>query len=139
MAQIVLLDAGPLVAALDQREKHHRWVLEKLMLIKEPLYTCESVLTEASFLLSPYGKAHRQMKLWIEAGYIRVQFDFMSHHAEVFKLMEMYKNIPMSLADACLVCMSDLFSKASIFTLDRDFTLYRKRGKGMIPLIYPYS
>jgi predicted nucleic acid-binding protein len=43
----------------------------------------------------------------------------------------------MSLADACLVRMSELHEAASIVTLDGDFRLYRRRGRQAIPLLIP--
>jgi len=44
---------------------------------------------------------------------------------------------PLSIADACLVCMSELHDRARIFTLDSDFRTYRRHGRQVIPLIFP--
>jgi len=43
----------------------------------------------------------------------------------------------MSLADACLVRMSELYEGATIMTIDSDFLHYRRNGRNVIPLIYP--
>jgi hypothetical protein len=43
----------------------------------------------------------------------------------------------MSLADACLVRMSELHDNARIFTLDSGFKLYRRHSRQAIPLIFP--
>jgi len=43
----------------------------------------------------------------------------------------------MSLADACLVRMSEIYSNSVVFTLDSDFRIYRKNKKQMINLIIP--
>jgi hypothetical protein len=43
----------------------------------------------------------------------------------------------MSLADACLVRMSELRVSASVFTLDSDFLIYGRHGREAIPLIIP--
>jgi hypothetical protein len=43
----------------------------------------------------------------------------------------------MSLADACLVRMSELRAAASVFTLDSDFHVYRRNGREAISLIIP--
>ncbi len=45
----------------------------------------------------------------------------------------------MSLADACLVRMSELLATSRVLTLDSDFKLYRKHRRQMIPLIFPES
>lgn len=53
--------------------------------------------------------------------------------------METYKNVPMSFADACLVCMVEQSPDSEVFTLDRDFTIYRQQRRRLIPLIAPFS
>jgi hypothetical protein len=40
--QSVILDTGPLVAAINSRDTHHHWVVHQLLKIKPPLITCES-------------------------------------------------------------------------------------------------
>lgn len=45
----------------------------------------------------------------------------------------------MSLADACLVRMSELYENAKIMTLDSDFTVYRKNKKSTISCITPFD
>ena len=43
-------------------------------------------------------------------------------------LMRTYRNVPMSLADATLVRLSELRADSKIFTLDADFRIYRRHG-----------
>ena len=43
----------------------------------------------------------------------------------------------MSLADACLVRMAELFETPSVFTLDSDFRIHRQHRHQSIPLIFP--
>lgn len=50
--------------------------------------------------------------------------------------MRTYASVPMSFADACLVCMAELDSSA-IFTLDSDFSVYRKNRNEPLKLIIP--
>jgi len=51
--------------------------------------------------------------------------------------MRKYRDTPMSLADACLVRMSELHSHCRVFTLDSDFQRYRRHTRQPIPLIHP--
>jgi predicted nucleic acid-binding protein len=51
--------------------------------------------------------------------------------------MAKHRDVPMSLADACLVRMSELHDRARVFTLDSDFKRYRRHGRQAIPLIIP--
>ena len=51
--------------------------------------------------------------------------------------MHRYRNVPMSLADACLVCMAEENRGSRIFTLDSDFSIYRLHGRAAARLIKP--
>ena len=55
----------------------------------------------------------------------------------VSRLMKKYSDIPLSLADGCLVRMSELFSDSSLLTLDEDFKIYHKNKNRTIPAILP--
>lgn len=57
--------------------------------------------------------------------------------ASVARLMRRYKNVPMSLADACLVRLIELTDQSTLFTLDSDFEIYRQKGRRLIPLLAP--
>lgn len=132
-----MLDAGPLVAALDRREQHHEWVAGKLKELRSPLIACDAVLTEACFLLSGLDEARRQIRVWLRQGILRSEFDSSHLLDRAFALMENYRNVPMSFADACLVSMAEERRGSRVFTLDRDFTIYRLRGKSSVPLLRP--
>jgi uncharacterized protein len=46
-------------------------------------------------------------------------------------------NVPASLADACLIRMSELFDRCRVLTLDSDFRIYRRHGRKVIPVWSP--
>jgi len=73
----------------------------------------------------------------IEGEVVVVSFDLQSDRAAVAKLMLRYQNVPMSLADACLVRMTEIHSDATLITLDRDFHVYRRHGRQSIPRLSP--
>jgi predicted nucleic acid-binding protein len=52
--------------------------------------------------------------------------------------MEKYADVPMSLADACLVRMTEMVSDAVILTTDRDFQIYRRHGRQVVACLTPY-
>ena len=137
MIERVLLDTGPLVAALDGNERHHGWVLEQLRAIKPPLITNEAVLTEAFYLLRKNPVGISKIQGYLHQGVIEIKFCLNDHFKEIFGLIRKYKNVPMSLADACLVYMSSLISKSHVFTLDSDFRIYRQPNRRIIPSIIP--
>ena len=51
--------------------------------------------------------------------------------------MERYQSVPMSLADACLVRMTEIYPNSILLTLDSDFQIYRKNKNEIILLIIP--
>ena len=55
----------------------------------------------------------------------------------VLKLLQKYADVPMSLADACLVRMTETFSDPVILTTDSDFRIYRRHSRQVIPCVMP--
>jgi len=55
----------------------------------------------------------------------------------VQELRTRFANVPMDLADACLVRMAELASGSVVLTLDSDFEIYRMHGRRVIPTITP--
>jgi predicted nucleic acid-binding protein len=66
-----------------------------------------------------------------------IDFGLPDHLPRVLDLMRSYRDLPMSLADACLVCMAEGVREAKVFTTDSDFRTYRKNKRQVIPLIAP--
>ena len=57
--------------------------------------------------------------------------------AAVARLLTKYADVPMSLADACLVRMAEQHTHSIVWTLDSDFQRYRKHGRQIIPTLLP--
>jgi len=55
----------------------------------------------------------------------------------IHSLMKRYVDTPMSLANACMVRLSERYFECRVFTLDSDFEHYRRNGRQVIPLLYP--
>jgi uncharacterized protein len=137
VAVSVIVDTGPLVALLDADERNHAWVLEQFSRLRPPLITCEAVLSEAAFLIARVGADPGAITALVERGVVTVAALF-DHQADaVTKLLRRYANVPMSLADACLVRLVELTPNATLFTLDSDFRIYRQKARRVIPLLSP--
>ncbi len=134
----VLLDSGPLVGFLSETDQHHRWAVEVWDSLYEPLWTCEAVLSEAIFLFRSVDVSIDPLLELFERGLVRIDFSVSSHQPDVWALLRKYADRPMSLADACLVRMAELSSHCQVFTADRDFLVYRRKGRGLIPLLAPF-
>ena len=132
-----LLDTGPLVSFLGSGLRHHAWACEQWKLFRPPLLTCEPVLTEAAFLLKREGREADPVFALLERGVIRIALDIEEQQADLRALMHRYRNRPMSLADACLVRLSEIETAGEVFTLDSDFRIYRRHGNKVIPVWMP--
>jgi predicted nucleic acid-binding protein len=133
----VIVDTGPLVAMLVRTDDHHRWAVDRLRELRPPFLTCEPVLTEVAHLAR---KVHQGIDRFIDllmSDLLRIELDVMTERAAVARLLRRYRDRPMSLADACLVRLAELNDRACVFTIDRDFSVYRKHGRRAISLITP--
>lgn len=135
----LLLDTGPLVAYLNRADQYHAWAERCWTTFQEPLWTCESVISEAIFLLQSEGLDPDPVLQLLERGIVRWDFPACEQFTDLFRLIRKYSDQPMSLADACLVRMAELSDRCQVFTTDRDFLVYRRKGRQVIPLLAPFS
>jgi predicted nucleic acid-binding protein len=135
----VIADAGPLVAYLDRSDQHHDWAVAAFAQLSAPLLTCEAVMAEAWHLLRRGRINPDHLLALVKQGALTVQFDFSAEIDAVRLLIQRYTNVPMSLADACLVRMSELHEASRVMTVDTDFIVYRRHGRRTIPLLSPFS
>lgn len=133
----VIVDTGPLVALLSEGEAVHGWVASQFEELPAPFITCEPVLAESFFLLSRLPGGERRFFELLGSGLLEVGFSVLGEREDLWKLIRKYEDLPMSLADACLVRLTELHPKASVFTLDTHFRVYRKHGRQQIPVIMP--
>ncbi len=133
----IIVDTGPLVAYLDRSDRDHPWAKECFMQITRPLLTCEAVVAEALFLLRRGGIDPDGLLNLISRGLVVPEFSLTPEILAVQQLMKTYRNIPMALADACLVRMAETHEKSRVMTLDSDFVVYRKSRRKVIPLMRP--
>jgi predicted nucleic acid-binding protein len=73
----------------------------------------------------------------LENGAIRIALHIEEQVAALRALHRKYRDRPMSLADACIVRMAELHEQHAVFTLDSDFSVYRKHGREPLTLIRP--
>lgn len=132
----VLLDTGPLVAYLYRRERYHQWAIEQFATLDAPFVTCEPVLTEACFLAARVRLPPARILDMLQRGLVRIGLELHEELAAIRALMHRYANVPMSLADACLVRLAEM-TGPPILTLDNDFAIYRAHGRRPLELITP--
>jgi uncharacterized protein len=133
----VIVDTGPLVALLNGRDTHHAWVLQQLGDIQPPMVTCEAVLAEATYLTRAVPGARAALIEMLGDGFLNIGMAVADHHSAILAMIRRYTDVPMSLADACLVRLAELYPQSPVLTLDSDFVIYRKNGRQVIAMIHP--
>jgi len=132
----VLMDTGPLVSYLHPRDAYHSWAKETFDELVPPFLTCEPVLAEASFLVARVRLPSSRVLEYVSRGGVRIGLRLDEELGAIQALMNRYANVPMSLADACLVRLAET-TGLPICTLDSDFNIYRARGRRSLDLITP--
>lgn len=134
----VIIDTGPLVAFLDRDSQFHGWICDRFRELSAPLLCCEPVLTEALFLLKRAGIRPEWALELVERGELICGFNVADEIVAIRRLLRKYRDLPATLADVCLVRMSEIHTTSAVLTLDRDFEIYRRNGRQVIPLIAPF-
>lgn len=137
MASPVLIDTGPLVAIINRRDQWHEWARQEFSRHTEPFLTCDAVLSEAFHLLEGIPGAPLRLVAMLDRGVVFCKFSLAEEWPSVAVLMRKYADLPMALADACLVRMAETHPGSRVCTLDRDFVTYRKGNRQVVPLIRP--
>lgn len=135
MGKSVLVDAGFLVALLSRRDQHHRWAVIQAPHFAPPWVTCEAVLSETFHLLRPAGAPG--LAALLRRGAVVPRFVLGNELEPVVKLMVKYASVPMSLADACLVRMTETAADPVVLTTDDDFRIYRRHSRQVVPCVMP--
>jgi predicted nucleic acid-binding protein len=100
-----------------------------------PWHTCEAVLSETFHLLGARGAPGLSALLHRRA--LIVAFDMDDDMESALRLLQKYADVPMTLADACLVRMTETLSDPIILTTDSDFRIYRRHSRHTVPCLTP--
>lgn len=135
MAGNVLADAGFIVALLSADDRRHEWALGQATQHHRPWLTCEAVLSEAFHVLGTRGIA--TLSGLLERRSLVVAFRLEDHVDAVLRLIDKYRDVPMTLADACLVRMTETLDAPLLLSTDSDFRIYRRHGRRIVPCAVP--
>ena len=136
MARNIIVDAGFLVALVGDRDAHHSWAAGQAPELHLPWSTGEAVISERVHLLGRRGRPVLSTLLRRHA--LVIGFSFSENLEPVLKLIEKYSDVPMSLADACLVRMTEILGDPILLTTDEDFRVYRRHGRQLLPCVAPF-
>ena len=80
----------------------------------------------------------RSLNELLRRGSLLVAFELAKNLEPVLKLLQKYSDVPMSLADACLVRMTETFADPIVLTTDADFRVYRRHSRHVVPCVTPH-
>lgn len=128
-----------IVALLNRRDAGHERCVRALNEINLPMVTCEAVVTESCHLLRHIPGASELVLLNLQRNMYSIRFNLTGSADAVYALMRKYRDMPASLADACLIHMADELNTGDILTLDGDFLHYRWRKTRPFNLLIPLA
>src|SRR5690348_2864150 len=135
MAATALVDAGFLVALLSRRDADHAWAADRAQQMPPPWVTCEPVVSEAFHLVG--GRGFSALAALLRRRALVCRFRFGDDVEAVLGLLDKYADVPMSLADACLVRMTETLRDPIVLTTDADFRIYRRHSRQTVPCALP--
>ncbi|MGL1892581.1 MAG: PIN domain-containing protein [Spirochaetaceae bacterium] len=134
-----LIDAGPLIALFNKNDKYHKQIKEFIKNYNGSLITTWPVLTEVSHMLDFNIKTQIDFLTWVQLGAVSIEDIDNSDILRIIELSKKYSNVPMDLADASLVVLSENLNIKEIITIDSDYYIYRTIDKEMIENIFKYE
>ncbi len=131
----ILIDSGPLIALFDASDKYHNKVVNFVKCNKYPLVTTIASITETLHLLNFNRNAQVDFIEWVHQGAVEIQNIENDDFGRIKDLTEKYRDLPMDFADSCLVYLAEKLSLNTIATIDRDFSIYRIKGRKKFKVI----
>ncbi len=131
----ILIDSGPLIALFDASDKYHTKAREFVRNNNFPLITTIASITETLHLLDFNRNAQIDFLEWISRGGIEI-YQIENHDFQRLReLTEKYRDLPMDFADSCLVLLAEKLNLDTVATIDRDFSIYRIKGRKKFKII----
>ncbi|MFI7617693.1 type II toxin-antitoxin system VapC family toxin [Nonomuraea terrae] len=134
---MIVLDSGPLVAAVNRRDNHHEACVRLLRTHPGPLLVPPTVVTEVCQLVerTQGSKAEAAFLQSFGSGLMLVDL-VVDDLARMSHLVETYANLPLGAVDASVIAIAERLNIAEVATLDRrHFTVVRPAHVGSFLLL----
>lgn len=132
----ILVDTGPLVAILSERDQHHAVCLATAKNLRGPFFTSWPALTEAAYLLRDRVEAVQSLLDRVRRGRILLLSLDASDVADISAILSKYADQRFDLADASLMHLAEREGIHTVFTIDRrHFSAYRTRNGSALSLL----
>lgn len=127
---MLVVDAGPLVAAAATRDRNHERCVALLSQATRPLVVPALVVTEVSYFLADrighaaeqaFARSLRDGELWVEPVEP-------ADWARIAELLGEYADLPLGIVDASVIAACERLAATTLATLDRrHFSVVRPR------------
>lgn len=134
-----LIDAGPIIALFNKNDKYHKKIKNFLKKYDGRLTSTWPVVTEVSHMLDFNVQTQIDFLTWIQLGGVNIEAIENEDIGRIIELSMKYSDLPMDLADASLVVLSEKLKIKEIITIDSDYYVYRTIKKEMIENIFNYK
>lgn len=131
-----IIDAGPLIALFNKDDKYHKKTKYFLKDFKGRLYTSWAVVTEVMHMLNSNHICQINFLKFIERDGLKVVNFSKDDIARIIDLFKKYNDVPVDLADATLIILSEKENISNIITIDSDFYIYRNKDDNYIRNIF---
>lgn len=127
---MLVIDAGPLVAAFDSRDRVHRSCVDLLETAAGPLLVPEVALSEVAYLVGARVGPIAEAKLAaaLRDRELQAVATEPGDWPRIAELVERYIDLPLGVVDATVVAIAERLSVSTLATLDRrHFAVVRPR------------
>jgi predicted nucleic acid-binding protein len=125
---MLIVDAGPLIAAAATRDRNHERCIELLGHAPRPLVVPLLVVTEVAYFLADRlgPEAERAFAASLEAGELVAEPVMASDWKRIGGLLDEYADLGLGIVDASVVALCERLEQTELATLDhRHFSVVR--------------
>jgi len=137
--QNILIDAGPIIALFNKNDKYHEKIKNFMKNYDGKLISTWPVVTEVSHMLDFNVQTQIDFLTWIKLGGVVVEDLEKEDLNRIIELSKKYSDIPMDLADASLIVLSEKMKIKQIITIDSDYYIYRTINKEMLENVFKHK
>lgn len=126
----LILDTGPLFAALDRSDADHHSCTALIEGTKEPIIVPAPVLVEIDWLASRRLQPESFLSLLIDVQEARVKVEDLrpADYSRTGELVDRYRDLPLGFVDAAVMSIVERLGEPKLATLDhRHFAVVRPR------------
>lgn len=125
---MIVVDTGPLVAAANRNDRHHRRSVAALQEALPPRLVSPPVVAEVCYLLGRDAGPSVEAAFLrsFRTGFLSVAELLLDDLTRAADLVERYSDLPLGGVDACVVALAERVGAKEIITLDvRHFSVVR--------------